>query len=983
MVACCLSCLEGIRSLVGKPPGDDDAARLDFEKVVNFLASVPLFRKQLPRSELPKVAQNLQRKVWQPGDKLVKQGETGRAFFLIEDGKALVITQPSPGEPERVRATLCVGDYFGGHTLTTERPNVATIVAGDGAPLVTLSMSRKAFEETGLKNWLQFPKRPAIYEDNPRRVDSSEEKSPSKTTQAQDISEEEEVFIRTAVTSNTNLRALLQASEDSLVSIAKAAERREVPKGKIVASCGEVGQEFFIVCSGEVEVDFNDNPYTGQQSAEAAVASSSMAERLMRKQHFLQALTQPASMSASNRTQSLNVASLMRGIPQQKIKIPNSPLVLASPRVMFHGSPRRGSPTTPPTQRSGCRNGVGKQNIQAVSRNLKQQLCGRSHSNTEAFLLSSIPDAEESNSSSGHPPKTFQTRSCDDQGSPTMQGFHQPPMTLNSGDSFGELSLLYNTRREATFRALQDTVLYAVHRKHFTTLRRQKPDGARFNEILALLEEVRPFAPLLGTERNELACNAVGVVDFKPNERVLLQGKVRQARLWYIVMTGTATMSFEDENGRTAVTTELTRADFFGERSLLRGDSFSQVSVDAGDFGLRCLIFNGESVRVLLQALFKACEDYPEVTCSLEEWCAWKAKQGWARKVSVACDTRVSQASVSASLDRLQKVCHLGRGGWGQVTLVTDMSTNNKYALKTMSKGFIQQEGAQRLISWERELLSMVRSPFVIRLHRTLSDSQHIHFLLEAVLGGSLVDVLQNRTDIFTEDSPRGSSAAFYAACLAAALEHLHERSIAHRDLKPENALLDERGYAKLCDMGFARFVLGKTNTMVGTPDYMAPEMIDFPHSHDMSVDWYALGVLTYELLAGQTPWEDEGIAEPMGRLLAIRRSQEKGTPTWPFHFPSGSKNFVTALLQKLPKRLGATGGATEVRGHNMFRCLRFNFDEFHERRLKAPYSKEFTDQTNFLTDNFGMDRGELTLDPADPLFVPYEEDGTDWDKDF
>ena len=60
--------------------------------------------------------------------------------------------------------------------------------------------------------------------------------------------------------------------------------------------------------------------------------------------------------------------------------------------------------------------------------------------------------------------------------------------------------------------------------------------------------------------------------------------------------------------------------------------------------------------------------------------------------------------------------------------------------------------------------------------------------------------------------------------------------------------------------MGFARFILGKTNTLVGTPDYMAPEMIDFPHQHDKSVDWYSLGVLSYELLAGQTPWEESGV---------------------------------------------------------------------------------------------------------------------------
>merc|ERR1740138_1995704 len=139
-------------------------------------------------------------------------------------------------------------------------------------------------------------------------------------------------------------------------------------------------------------------------------------------------------------------------------------------------------------------------------------------------------------------------------------------------------------------------------------------------------------------------------------------------------------------------------------------------------------------------------------------------------------------------------------------------------------------------------------------------------------------------------------SVAFYVACLTIGIEHLHERNIVHRDVKPENVLLDRTGYGKLCDMGFARFVLGKTNTLVGTPEYMAPEMIDFPHSHDMAVDWWALGVLTYELLTGQPPWEDEGIAEPCAKILAIRRSQARDDARFPFSCPHLARNFVGKL---------------------------------------------------------------------------------------
>eukprot|EP00913_Durusdinium_trenchii_P030132 g28234.t1 len=267
-----------------------------------------------------------------------------------------------------------------------------------------------------------------------------------------------------------------------------------------------------------------------------------------------------------------------------------------------------------------------------------------------------------------------------------------------------------------------------------------------------------------------------------------------------------------------------------------------------------------------------------------------------------------------------------------------------RYALKTLSKGYICSQGSQRLVNGEREIMSMTDSEFVIRLHRTFKDTQHVYFLLEAALGGSLIQVVKDHPEVLVQDSPRGCSGAFYAACITAALEHLHERKIVHRcsvedrpgrkwkrkavsgrrilsggfahgqgDIKPENALLDEKGYAKVCDMGFARFVLSKTNTLVGTPDYMAPEVIDFPHTHDRCVDWWALGVLIFEILAGHTPFTDEGVSDPMERLLAIRRSQEQRQFQFPFHFPQVAKSFVKQLCtHKLEDRLGFKGAQEE-----------------------------------------------------------------------
>ena len=95
-------------------------------------------------------------------------------------------------------------------------------------------------------------------------------------------------------------------------------------------------------------------------------------------------------------------------------------------------------------------------------------------------------------------------------------------------------------------------------------------------------------------------------------------------------------------------------------------------------------------------------------------------------------------------------------------------------------------------------------------------------------------------------------AAAFYGACLCEALHHLHSRNICHRDIKPENVLINSDGYIVLVDFGFSKIVLDKTFTTCGSPEYMAPEML-LGKGHTLSVDHYALGVLIYEMLVGQT----------------------------------------------------------------------------------------------------------------------------------
>merc|ERR1711972_761360 len=130
--------------------------------------------------------------------------------------------------------------------------------------------------------------------------------------------------------------------------------------------------------------------------------------------------------------------------------------------------------------------------------------------------------------------------------------------------------------------------------------------------------------------------------------------------------------------------------------------------------------------------------------------------------------------------------------------------------------------------------------------------------------------------------------AKFYTAGTVFAFEHLHAKKIIFRDLKPENLLLNEKGEVKLTDMGLAKVVVGKTYTTCGTPDYFAPELIA-SKGHTDAVDWWTLGILTFELLSGHPPFES---ATPMQIYQKVSRGINK------VQFPKKCKGDVESFIK-------------------------------------------------------------------------------------
>ena len=147
----------------------------------------------------------------------------------------------------------------------------------------------------------------------------------------------------------------------------------------------------------------------------------------------------------------------------------------------------------------------------------------------------------------------------------------------------------------------------------------------------------------------------------------------------------------------------------------------------------------------------------------------------------------------------------------------------------------------------EKEIMEESDCHFIVKLYKTFKARKYLYMLMDACLGGELWTILRDRGN-FDDSTTR-----FYTACVVEAFDYLHSRGIIYRDLKPENLLLDATGYVKLVDFGFAKKlqVGRKTWTFCGTPEYVAPEVI-LNKGHDISADYWSLGVLMFELLTGE-----------------------------------------------------------------------------------------------------------------------------------
>ncbi|XP_035468623.1 cGMP-dependent protein kinase 1 isoform X1 [Scophthalmus maximus] len=512
---------------------------------------------------------------------------------------------------------------------------------------------------------------------------------------------------------------------------------------------------------------------------------------------------------------------------------------------------------------------------------------------------------------------------------------------MGPGKVFGELAILYNCTRTATVRTLTNVKLWAIDRQCFQTIM-MRTGLIKHAEYMDFLKSVPTFQTLPEETLSKLA-DVMEETHYDDGEFIVRQGA--RGDTFFIISKGTVNVTQETSANQEPVhLRELVSGNWFGERAL-QGEDVRTANVIAVDT-VTCLVIDRDSFKHLIGGLDNvSSKGYEDA----------EAKAKYEAENHFFSGLKLSDFNI---------IDTLGVGGFGRVELVQLKNEEAKtFAMKILKKRHIMDTRQQEHIRSEKHIMTEAHSDFIVRLYRTFKDRKYLYMLMEACLGGEVWTILRDRGSF--EDS----TTRFYTACVVEAFAYLHAKGVIYRDLKPENLILDSRGYAKLVDFGFAKKigVCKKTWTFCGTPEYVAPEII-LNKGHDVSADYWSLGVLMFELLTGSPPFSGP---DPMKTYNVILRGIDM------IEFPKKISKNAASLIKKLcrdspSERLGnLKNGVKDIQKHKWFEG--FNWEGLRKGTLTPPITPDVsspTDTSNF--DSFPEDSDE-----------PPPDDNSGWDYDF
>lgn len=322
------------------------------------------------------------------------------------------------------------------------------------------------------------------------------------------------------------------------------------------------------------------------------------------------------------------------------------------------------------------------------------------------------------------------------------------------------------------------------------------------------------------------------------------------------------------------------------------------------------------------------------------------------------------------SIDDFEIIKPISRGAFGRVFLARKRSTGDLFAIKVLKKlDLLRKNDIERILA-ERNILITVRNPFVVRFFYSFTSRDYLYLVMEYLNGGDLFSLLK-KVGCLEEDVART-----YLAELVLALEYLHSLGIVHRDLKPDNILIAQDGHIKLTDFGLSKIglmnstddlsgadtkdvpdvgsqqdpdILDKSQrSAVGTPDYLAPEIL-LGTEHGSAADWWSVGIILFELITGIPPFNAEHPEVIFDNIL----NKQIPWPSVPEEMSFEAQDLIDRLLVHDPnQRLGAKG-ASEVKAHQFFRGV--DWDNLALQKAVFVPQTDGVDDTSYFVSRYGL----------------------------
>ena len=389
---------------------------------------------------------------------------------------------------------------------------------------------------------------------------------------------------------------------------------------------------------------------------------------------------------------------------------------------------------------------------------------------------------------------------------------------------------------------------------------------------------------------------------FKPNEYIIEENT--EGDLFYLIIKGRVRITVKGNYVR-----DLDSGDCLGENVLLTDNQLRTASAMALEKVL-CYVLSKSEFQVILNDN--------------------NTKEYLMKKLALQ-DTEIS-------LDSLNYIKFLGKGKFGTVSLVHNHK--NIYAIKAISRKSVEREKIlARYFVNERKIMLSLDHPFIVKMVKSMKNQHFCFLLIEYINGTNLDQYLTKR-----ENKQNVYETQFYIGSILLMLDYLQKKFIAHRDIKPSNIMIDHNGYLKMIDFGTAKILTDYTSTIIGTPHYIAPEILQ-GRGYSLSCDFWSLGICMYEIFYGKYPFGNYA-----NEVIEIYKEILKNN----FMFPVENSKvenvnyFIKGLLNK--KVNERTCNVSSLKKKPFFEG--FEFDKLNDFKLKAPYKPNKQNFEKYLNEN-------------------------------